>query len=262
MKLRTALLGPPAPTAHDRGDRRVIFGVPFNPLSVSEAADALSACLSRGQRGIAVFTPDAHASAMAMLDPTRQALYENASFVLCDGAGMAWASRCLRQAVPRAPGVDVAWALCQRAQRRGWRVYLLGGKPGVAQRAARYLETTLPGLRVVGVRHGYPSSNSPQDDLATLRPELVFVGMGCPKQELWILAHREAGGGILMGVGGAIDLWAGLYPRAPLVWRRCGMEWAWRTLRQPTRARRLWAVPFLLYHTGLATLLGRVRHHF
>lgn len=259
MKLRTALLGRPDRAAHAEGDRHVIFGMPFNPLNTDEAADALSACLATGQRGITVFTPDAHASAMAMLDPTRQALYEKASFVLCDGAGMAWASRCLRQSVPRAPGVDVAWALCRRAQRRGWGVYLLGGRPGVAQAAARHLETALPGLRVVGVHHGYAPSRRPQNDLANLKPELVFVGMGCPKQERWILDHRTTGAGILMGVGGAIDLWAGLHPRAPLAWRRCGVEWAWRAFHQPSRARRLWAVPFLLYHTALATLRTRAR---
>lgn len=260
MKLRTALLGPAVPAAQE-GDRRVILGIPFDPLTVDEAVDDLSTCLADGRLGIAVFTPDAHASAMAMLHPTRQALYREADVVLCDGTGMAWASRCLGQAVPRTPGVDVAWALCQRAQARGWRVYLLGGSPGVAQAAGRYLKARLPGLRVVGVQHGYAARSTPQDDLATLKPDIVFVGMGCPKQEQWILAHRKAGAGLLMGVGGTIDLWAGLRPRAPLAWRRWGMEWAWRSLRQPWRARRLWAVPFLLYHIGLAALRGRMQRH-
>ncbi len=254
MILRRAILGPDVPAAKCADGRVVLLDVPFTPLGLNSAVEEFTARLAAGQRGIAVFTPDAHAASRAVLCCRWREFYRRADFVLCDGAGLAWSSRVLGYPVPRAPGVDVAWALCRRAQERGWSVYLLGGRPGIASLAAKNLAQQFPGLHIAGFHHGYFSGRGPADRLSILAPDILLVGLGFPAQEQWIAENRGSGAGLLMGVGGTLDLWAGLHPRAPLPLRRAGLEWAWRALRQPRRAARLWAVPFVLYHTGLAWL--------
>ncbi|MFO8033974.1 MAG: WecB/TagA/CpsF family glycosyltransferase [Candidatus Bipolaricaulota bacterium] len=259
MRLRTALLGPKTPVTQEASGRVVLLEVPLTPLSLDTAVEELATRIAGGQRGVVVFTPDAHASALALLHRGRADLYREADLVLCDGAGLAWASRLLGHPVPRAPGVDVAWDLCRRAAELNWSVYLLGGRPGVAELAARQLQKRMPGIRVTGAHHGYFTDAGPLDELSTLAPDLLLVGMGCPRQERWILENRRIGAGIAMGVGGALDFWAGSCPRAPLTLRRMGLEWAWRTLHQPLRVRRLWAVPFLLYQAGIGWLRLRTQ---
>jgi len=250
MTLRRALLGTVNPVQTWDDGRVGLFGIPLSPLCVESAATALAALLSAGRRGIAVFTPDAHAASLAIICPERAELYRTADLVLCDGAGLAWAARCLARPVPRAPGVDVALALCRHAHEKNWSIYLLGGRPGVADLAARRLERWLPGAIIVGTHHGYFSDNGPVEEISARAPDVLLVAMGCPRQERWILKHRDLGAGIMLGAGGTFDVWAGLSPRAPALLQRLGLEWLWRAARHPARIPRLWAVPFLLYHVA------------
>ncbi|HAF70049.1 MAG: Glycosyl transferase, WecB/TagA/CpsF family [Acetothermia bacterium 64_32] len=254
MKLWQAISGPQEPL-REKGGRLELFGLPFTPLDLPGAVEELAGRLARGERGITVFTPDAWATSRSLLDPSYLELYGEANLVVCDGVGVAFAARALGGALPHVPGVDLAWALCARAREEGWSVYLLGGRPGVAERARGRLERSFPGIRVVGAHHGCFRGAGPEGEIARLRPDLLFVGMGFPRQERWILAHQRSGAGVLMGVGGAFDLWAGRVPRAPKPIRRAGLEWLWRATVQPHRIPRLWCVPFLLYHT----LLGRLK---
>ncbi len=254
MKLRKAALGPQIPVRRDEDGRVVVLEVPLTPLDAAAVREELSLRLAAGERGLVVFTPDAHASAWALLDDKRAALYRRADYVLCDGAGLAWSSRVLGCPVPRTPGVDTAWELCRLARELDWSVYLLGGRPGVAALAAGRLHKELPGIRLTGHHHGYFQGQGPAGQVSSLTPDLLLVGMGCPRQERWILEQRHGGAGILMGVGGALDLWAGFHRRAPRSLRNVGLEWAWRTLREPRRATRLWAIPFIIYQTGICRL--------
>ena len=250
-KLIRALVGPPKPLRLGAGWVE-LFGIPFSRLGLPEFVEQVFSRLRRGQRGIALFTPDAWAVSRVILAPELADLYREADLVACDGAGVAFAARSLGAPLPRVPGADLAWALCVRAREEGRTVYLLGGRPGVAEAAAWRLTQRLPRLRIVGTQHGYFSG--PLPELAELRPDLVFVGMGFPKQEQWILGNRGCGAGLLMGVGGTLDFWAARVPRAPLSLRNWGLEWLWRAAVQPRRVRRLWCVPFLLYQTLIAKL--------
>ncbi len=252
-KARLALLGPGEP-ALPRGERIQLFGIPFFPAPLEEIAGLLRSWLGTGRRGIAVFTPDAWAVSRTILSPGLTELYREADLVVCDGTGLALASRVLGLPLPRIPGADLAWELCSLAKEEGLSVYLLGGKPGVAERAARRLGSAFPGIEVVGVHHGYFSSPGPAAEIAEKRPDLLLVGMGFPRQERWILAHRHLGAGVMVGVGATLDFWAGRVPRAPRPLRRVGLEWLWRAAVQPRRVARLWCVPFLLYQTTIAKI--------
>lgn len=185
----------------------------------------------------------------------------HAALVVADGVGVVWAARRLGTPLPgRVPGIELAEGLLEHCARQGWPVFLLGGRPArdgdppVAEKAARALQRRWAGLRVVGTWHGYFSrdeENAVLGAVAKARPALLLGGMGCPRQELWLSRHAAflgtCGVRVAVGVGGALDVWAGETRRAPAPLRRMGLEWLWRLLREPRRIRRqLQLVRFVL----------------
>jgi len=143
--------------------------------------------------------------------------------------------------------------LCGVAVRLGKPIALLGAAPGVADEAARKLQEMYPGLQVVYTHHGYFTPEEEPDIVRAIRearPAVLFVAMGIPKQEKWIKAHLdELQVPVSMGIGGSLDVLAGRVPRAPLWMRRCGLEWLYRTMREPKRLPRLAALPKLFLMT-------------
>jgi N-acetylglucosaminyldiphosphoundecaprenol N-acetyl-beta-D-mannosaminyltransferase len=147
----------------------------------------------------------------------------------------------------RVTGADGIYQICQRAAIEGWRVYLLGAGPGVAERAAQRLLVRDAGLQIVGTYAGSPrEAEWPviQARLAAAKPDILFVAYGHPRQELWIDAHRhELPAKVALGIGGALDFVTGMAVRAPLWVQRLGLEWLHRLIRQPWRWRRMSKLP-------------------
>ncbi|MDE0630563.1 MAG: WecB/TagA/CpsF family glycosyltransferase [Caldilineaceae bacterium] len=165
-----------------------------------------------------------------------------------DGVGVLWAARLAGvRLAERVTGSDGIHLICERAAARGWRVFFLGGAPGIAERAAVELARLYPGLRVAGTYAGSPADTDwPQirRRLTAAHPDLLFVAYGHPRQDTWIHQHREElPVAVALGVGGAFDFVAGTAPRAPLWLRRLGLEWLYRLIRQPWRWRRMAALP-------------------
>ena len=165
-----------------------------------------------------------------------------------DGIGVVLAGRLRRLGVPeRVTGIDLVWELARLAPRRGWRLMLVGGRPGVAGAAARELERGVPGLQTPEVLTGTPEPDGDAEARRALehaRPHLVLVAFGAPAQELWIqrnVAGRFSAAAI--GVGGAFDAITGRVPRAPATLQAIGLEWAYRLWREPTRWRRMRVLP-------------------
>jgi N-acetylglucosaminyldiphosphoundecaprenol N-acetyl-beta-D-mannosaminyltransferase len=184
--------------------------------------------------------------------PFAQAL-ANADIATADGFGVLLAARYLGTPLrARVTGADLARRLAAEAAARGWRVFLLGAAPGVAERTAAVLQRDHPSLQVVGC---YAGSPWPADDEAirtrvhAARPDLLLVAYRYPDQEIWIARNLAAiGAPMTIGVGGAFDFIAGVVPRAPAWMRRSGLEWLFRLARQPHRWRRiLKAVPHFLW---------------
>lgn len=183
----------------------------------------------------------------------------SAALRLADGWGVVWALRRRGHAVTQVSGADLVPRLAGAAAERGFTLYLLGARPGVAEAAADRLRAGHPGLRVVGAEAGSPRA---EDDLAQADrireagADLVLVAYGAPLQELWIARNAaRLGAGVAIGVGGTFDYLAGRVRRAPETWRRLHGEWAWRLLREPWRARRMVVLP----RFALLVLLGRDR---
>lgn len=196
---------------------------------------------------------------LARRDPQFRRVLCSAALRLADGWGVVWALRRRGQPAAQVAGADLVPRLAAAAADRGYRLYLLGARPGVAEAAAARLQAAHPDLQVVGAEPGSPRPEDDQaqaDRVRASRADLVLVAYGAPRQELWIARNSERmGAGVAIGVGGTFDYLAGRVRRAPSAWRRLHGEWAWRLLREPWRARRMAVLP----RFALLVLLGRDR---
>ncbi len=230
-----------------------LFGVPIDRVSLSGALTCIEHWIDEGPCGRSrlVVTPDTTAIMRARRDPELRAIYQRADLVTADGAGIVWASRWLDALLPeRVAGIDLIEAYCERAAERGDQLFLLGAAPGVADAAAQRLQRRFPGLNMVGTHHGYFSSSEEPavvSAIARARPDVLLVGMGVPRQELWMVRHRSRlRVAVMMGVGGSFDVLSGRLPRAPRCWQGVGLEWLWRALRQPKRLWRVRLIPLFM----------------
>lgn len=230
-------------------ERVWILGVPFDPVDLPGAVEAVERLLQDGRPHLVV-TANPEAVMAARRDPELAAVIRTADLVVADGIGIVWASRHLRRPLPaRVPGIELMEALCDRAARAGRGIYLLGGAPGVAERAAQTLVRRYPGLRIAGTHHGYFSNDAAVvARIAASGAEFLFAGLGMPRQERWLGRHLDGlRVRVAMGVGGSLDVLAGRTPRAPGWVRRIHLEWLYRLARQPSRWRRQLALPLFVW---------------
>jgi N-acetylglucosaminyldiphosphoundecaprenol N-acetyl-beta-D-mannosaminyltransferase len=192
----------------------------------------------------------------------RQAL-ASADLVYCDGYGVRLAARALEMAIPhRMTGADWIWGLAALCQSSGQSIYLLGSEPGVAARAARRLRRWYPQLSVVGAHHGYFDLDSAHaervvEDINARRPNIVLVGMGTPKQEVWLERQAERiDADVLWTVGALFDYVSGRVPRAPKWLADNGLEWIFRLAIEP---QRMWRRYLLGNPVFLARVIGQSR---
>lgn len=181
-------------------------------------------------------------------DPTLARMLNSGDLNVADGVGVLLASRLLGTPLQqRVTGSDGIYQLARLCAERGYRMFLLGAGPGVAERTARELQAAYRDLRVVGTYAGSPRP----DDLETVTsrvqaaaPDLLLVAFGVPAEERWIATHRHRlGVPVMMGVGGTFDFVAGVTQRAPTWMRAAGLEWSYRLMREPWRWRRQLALP-------------------
>jgi N-acetylglucosaminyldiphosphoundecaprenol N-acetyl-beta-D-mannosaminyltransferase len=233
--------------------------VRVDPVTLREALHSVEELVARGEGG-AVFTPNIDHVVLADENPRMRAAYARVSLSLADGVPLLWASRLLRQPLPeKVSGSDFVPVLLDRAAKLGWRVYFLGGAPGIAALARDKLLERLPGLQIVGVESPNVDTNAPPDPeilgrIREARPHIVLVALGAPKQEIWIDATREQlRPAVLLGIGASLDFIAGTIPRAPRWVSQAGLEWLFRLSREPGR---LWR-RYLLRDPKFLMILGR-----
>ncbi len=214
-----------------------------------------------------VVTPDTLAVLRARKDPEYHDILKSADLVTPDGAGILWATTTLNYPLPeRVTGIDIIHNICRLAAKKEYSLYLLGSYPGVASEAALNLTKIYPGIKIAGSHHGYFNCEGREDcenygnvengnsdrnkeeeeivaEIKEKRPNILLVGMGVPKQEKWINKNlNRLGVPVCMGVGGSFDVLSGRIPRAPLWMQRHGMEWIYRSIKQPSRAFRTLAL--------------------
>lgn len=228
--------------------RTEIMGVGFDDLTLDEAAQRAAGMIDEGGFHYVV-TPNPELVDRARREePFRQAL-NGADLVLPDGIGVVYAARLLgRRLKGRCPGIDFAGKLMEHMARTGLRLYLLGAKPRVAEAAAARLEIRYPGLTICGTHDGYFQEDAPVvEEIRRAGADVVFVCLGAPKQEYWMVKNGPATGARLMaGLGGSLDVFAGVVERAPESWQRLGLEWLYRLTREPKRIGRMARLPLFL----------------
>ncbi|MFD1672922.1 WecB/TagA/CpsF family glycosyltransferase [Agrilactobacillus yilanensis] len=168
-----------------------------------------------------------------------------ADYITPDGIGIIKASTALKTPLPeRVTGYDTMIALLKKADQQHLKVYLVGAKPEVMARVVTKIQTTYPGIDLCGYHDGYFKDDTKiLADIKAQQPQLVFAGLGYPKQELWIKENYHLTNGIWMGVGGSFDVLSGLTKRAPKFWQDLHLEWFYRLLKEPTRFKRMLAIP-------------------
>jgi N-acetylglucosaminyldiphosphoundecaprenol N-acetyl-beta-D-mannosaminyltransferase len=224
-----------------------ILGLPVSAITYAEWIDLITDWITSG-RPHHVCTINPEMIMIAQSDPNFHNILSRADLTVPDGVGLLWAARHIGKPLPeRVTGSDGVPLIAAEAAKRGWKLYLLGAAPGVADKAAEVLRTRHPDLQIVGIYGGSPSAE--EEDAIVERinaadADILFVAYGAPNQDKWIARNLpRLRVKMAMGVGGSLDFVAGVIPRAPQTFQRFGLEWLYRLYLQPWRIVRMMRLP-------------------
>lgn len=226
-----------------------VLGVRYDNVTMEEALQTAQELLKAGTPAYCV-TPNAEIAYDALHDPCLREILNGASLVLPDGAGVVLASKIVRAPLKqKVAGFDFALNLLSYLAASGTRLYLLGGKPGIAELAAEKLLERFPGLCICGTCDGFfPEDGQAVAKLRAAAAEVVFVCLGAPKQEYFMQAHRiDSGARLMIGLGGTLDGIAGTVRRAPKWMQKLQLEWLYRLIREPRRFWRMLRLPKYIF---------------
>jgi N-acetylglucosaminyldiphosphoundecaprenol N-acetyl-beta-D-mannosaminyltransferase len=224
-----------------------VLGLPIHVMSNYPAW-----LLERVQQGVGthVVTLNAEMTIQAERNPPLAQVIQSAELVIPDGAGVVlYLQWLLLQKVQRCPGIELAETLLRQIEQSGCgaKVFFYGGANGVAEKASEYWLNQMSNLSVAGTHSGFHSpleEEKLRQKLAQLQPQVIFVGLGVPRQELWIAQNRNlCPQAIWVGVGGSLDIWSGTKNRAPAWLGNNNLEWLYRLYQEPWRWRRMLALP-------------------
>jgi N-acetylglucosaminyldiphosphoundecaprenol N-acetyl-beta-D-mannosaminyltransferase len=226
--------------------KRLILGMPIDPLTMDDVLDRCRSALTTRQRLLVGVVNAAKMVKLRQDAHLRDSLLE-CDVLLADGQAVVWASRLLRWPVPeRVAGIELFERLLGVAAEDGWSVYLLGAKPDVLALLRERLAERLPGLKIAGSRDGYFTDAEAADvaaDIRNSRADMLFLGMTSPKKENFLGDFGATlNVPVLHGVGGSFDILAGITKRAPVRWQRLGLEWLYRVLQEPGRLWRRYLI--------------------
>jgi N-acetylglucosaminyldiphosphoundecaprenol N-acetyl-beta-D-mannosaminyltransferase len=248
-----------------------LFGVPIDRISCQNVIERFDKFVSQ-RKPTFVVTPDTLAILRARKDKKYLDITKKADLVTPDGAGILWATVTLDvPLIERITGIDLINKICTAAVEKDYKLYLLGSKNEVIDKAVRNLKDNFPGINIVGYYHGYFDKLAPNGDkiaksekdiikeIKEKKPDFLLVGLGVPKQELWIAKHKDKlGVPVCIGIGGSFDVLSGKIPRAPLWMQNHGMEWIFRLIKEPKRLKRVIALPYFMW----LIFLGKIELFF
>ncbi|WP_443663158.1 WecB/TagA/CpsF family glycosyltransferase [Dysosmobacter sp.] len=227
-----------------------VLGVGFDNLTLDEAV-ARGMELVCGEGTHYVVTPNPEIVEVCRENPAARDAVNGADLVLPDGVGVVKGAAMLGTPLKeKTPGIEFAAGLMGKMAQQGKSLYLLGAKPGVAELAGQRLTQRYPGLRIAGTHDGYFKEDGPVvEAIRQSGADVVFVCLGAPKQELWMAKNGSATGAhLLCGLGGSLDVFAGVVARAPKFWSNHGLEWFYRLCKEPRRIGRMMKLPLFLVH--------------
>ena len=227
-----------------------ILGVPVDMVSNSQALELFEAFLETDELSF-IATPNPEIILAAQKDEQIAEVIKSADLKLPDGTGIVKASAILGQPLSeRVTGIDFTYAALQRLAKAGGSVFLLGSKPGIAEKAAAKLVEQIPSLRIAGYRDGYFKSFEEDEVVNEINDsgaDMLCTALGAPKQEFFIYRHRdELKAKVAIGIGGSLDVWSGTLNRAPQFYIDHNIEWVYRLKQEPARIKRIWKLPLFL----------------
>lgn len=237
-----------------------ILGMPIDCVSMEQALNVVDIMIS-GNKPEMVIALNPEKVIKAQHDPYLKTILQNAGLLIPDGIGIVVAARILGLArMERVPGSELMPAICERAVRKGYKIFLFGASPKVNGRTVEVLQKCYPGIQIVGYQDGYlKDEEMPQliDRINISKAQILFVALGSPKQELWMEKYLPfLNIKVCQGVGGTFDVIAGYMKRAPVVFRKTHLEWFYRLVTQPSRLLRQTALPKFAFQIMRKKVLG------
>lgn len=222
-----------------------ILGAQINTVTMDEAVEEAARLMEQDGCSV-IYTPNSEIILHAYKNPDFTPKLNSADLTVADGIGVVYASRILHKPLKeRVAGYDLVCALFKEMAKKGQSVYLLGSKPGVAEKAADEIAKSNPGIKIAGTHDGYFSDD--EEVIASINaaaPDFLMVCLGFPKQEEWIYKNKgKLNARLAIGAGGCLDVFAGEVLRAPDFYCEHGLEWLYRLVKQPSRFVRMLALP-------------------
>ncbi|MGB3368661.1 MAG: WecB/TagA/CpsF family glycosyltransferase [Acidaminobacteraceae bacterium] len=224
-----------------------ILGIKISKLNMDEAYNAFLSFFEDDMVKT-IYTPNTEIVMQAQNNNELKEVLHDGDLVIPDGIGLIYASKIHGLGLKdRVTGVDLMDKILKYCNSTRKSIYILGGKPEVAKRACDNILQTYPNIRVKGFRDGYFNDEDELkivDKINEVKPDILFVALGAPKQEIWIDKHKKIlNTKVAMGVGGGVDIWAGTSKRAPKFFQNLGLEWLYRLILEPSRIGRMMALP-------------------
>lgn len=222
-----------------------VLNVNINNLTMQEAVKKLEEYVASKSPHL-IATANAEMIMLAQNDKEFFEILNTADLVVPDGAGVIWAGNHLGfKMKERVAGFDLVQEILRISSTKNYKIYFVGGEPGITEKAKATAEKLYPGIQIVGTEHGFFQSD--EDLIAKItasKPDFLFFALGVPKQEKWLKKYlTRLDVPVAMGVGGTFDVMAGTTKRAPIWMQQAGLEWLYRLLKQPQRAKRMLALP-------------------
>lgn len=241
-----------------------IRGVNIDNVTLDEAEEIIKGYIE-SKSFHAVFTPNAEIVQLCVENEDVKDIVNSADLIIPDGAGVVLASKILKTPLrEKVPGVELGLRAIKLSHENGYGVYFLGSKPGVAELAAEKLKEKYENFNLVGCHDGYFNKSGEENDrviekINELSPDILFVCLGVPAQEKWICENRDKlnNVGLVMGLGGSLDSYAGTVKRAPDIFIKLNLEWFYRLIKEPKRIGRMMKLPKFVFGTLFYKLAGK-----
>ncbi len=238
-----------------------IQGYDIDLISFDDAINYVSEKIAENQ-GMHIITANPEMIELANKDKVFSEILKNADLVVPDGIGIILALKLKKIELEQIPGIELAAELIKNCEINGNTIALIGAKEEIIQRTAQLLKNEYKKLNICYTHNGYfttDKENEIIDNLIKQSPSFVLAALGAPKQEIFInKCRKKLPNTVFIGVGGAFDVWSGVIQRAPEIYRNLGLEWLYRTIKQPERFKRIYkTLPLFLFKAIIETVQNK-----
>ncbi len=232
-----------------------IFGIKVHNTTLDKATKTIESYL-KSDKVNTIYTPNTEIVMLAKDDEYLKNLLNQGDLVTADGIGLIYGSKIKKRPLKeRVTGFDMSIKMLELANENNYSIYLLGGKDGIAKKASENIKKDYPNIKIAGYQHGYfkgchtGNMDSKEEEkiieeINIQNPDIIFVGLGFPKQEMWIDFNKDKiKTRLIIGNGGVMDILSGNAKRAPEIYQKLGLEWLYRLIQDPSRIKRQMILP-------------------